>query len=105
MNAEVEIEGTAIMLADAMPKIGSQSPAALGATTVVLDLHVEDAAATWARAIEAGATEVFPLAEQFYGDLAGRVRDPFGHHWIIAQRLREVPDDEMVAAFEAMFGA
>ena len=43
------------------------------------------------------------LADRFYGDRAGRVRDPFGHHWIIATRLREVAEEEMVAAFEAMF--
>jgi hypothetical protein len=44
------------------------------------------------------------MADQCYGDRAGRVRDPFGHHWIIATRIREVPEAEMVAKFEAMFG-
>lgn len=103
MNAEIEIEGTRVMLADGMPSIGSVSPESLSGTSVVLNLHVADADATFARAIEAGATEVFPMADQFYGDRAGRVRDPFGHHWIIAQFLREVPEAEMVTAFEAMF--
>ncbi|MEO0614837.1 MAG: VOC family protein [Pseudomonadota bacterium] len=103
MNAEIEIEGTRIMLADGMPSIGSVSPENLSGTSVVLNLHVADADATFTRAIEAGATEIFPIADQFYGDRAGRVRDPFGHHWIIAQHLRDVPEDEMVAAFEAMF--
>jgi PhnB protein len=104
MNAELEIEGTRLMLADQMPKIGSTSPATLGGTSVVLDLHVADADDVFQRALDAGAEEVYPLADQFYGDRAGRVRDPFGHHWIIATRLREVPEQEMVAAFEAMFG-
>lgn len=103
MNAEIEIEGTRLMLADEMPKIGSTSPAALGGTSVVLDLHVADADAVFQRALDAGAEEVYPLADQFYGDRAARVRDPFGHHWIIATRLRDVPEDEMVAAFRAMF--
>lgn len=103
MNAEIEIEGTRIMLADGMPSIGSVSPEALDGTSVVLNLHVADADATYARAIDSGATSVFPVADQFYGDRAGRVRDPFGHHWIIAHVLREVPEAEMVAAFEAMF--
>lgn len=104
MNAEIEIEGNRVMLADEMPSIGSTSPETLDGTSVVLDLHVADADATFARAIEAGATEVFPLADQFYGDRAGRVRDPFGHHWIIATHLRDVPEREMVEAFEALFG-
>jgi PhnB protein len=103
MNAEIEIEGTRLMLADEMPTIGSASPAALGATSVVLDLHVESADNTFARALEAGAEQIYPLADQFYGDRAGRVRDPFGHHWIVATRIREVPEAEMVVAFRAMF--
>jgi uncharacterized protein YbaA (DUF1428 family) len=59
--------------------------------------HVEYSAAVFK---EHGATRV---ADQFYGDRAGRVRDPFGHHWIIATRIREVSEAEMVAAFHAMF--
>jgi PhnB protein len=103
MNAEIEIEGTRLMLADEMPAIGSTSPATLGATSVVLDLHVERSDEIFARALEAGAKQIYPLADQFYGDRAGRVRDPFGHHWIIATRIREVSEAEMVAAFHAMF--
>lgn len=103
MNAEIEIEGDILMLADEMPGIGSTSPASLGGTSVVLNLHVADADAIFKAAIEAGAEEVFPLADQFYGDRAGRVRDPFGHHWIIATRIREVPEPEMVSAFQALF--
>jgi len=103
MNAEIEIEGTRLMLADDSPDVGSTSPERSGATSVVLDLHVADVDAVFARALEAGAEEVHPLADQFYGDRAGRVRDPFGHHWIIATHLRDVPEDEMLAAFEAMF--
>ncbi|MFB1488298.1 MULTISPECIES: VOC family protein [unclassified Thiocapsa] len=103
MNAEIEIEGTRLMLADEMPAIGSTSPATLGATSVVLDLNVERSDEIFARALEAGAEQIYPLADQFYGDRAGRVRDPFGHHWIIATRIREVSEAEMLAAFQAMF--
>lgn len=103
MNAEIEIEGTRLMLADEIPAIGSTSPATLGATSVVLDLNVESSDEIFARALEAGAEQIYPLADQFYGDRAGRVRDPFGHHWIIATRIREVSEAEMVAAFRAMF--
>jgi PhnB protein len=103
MNAEIEIEGCRLMLADEMPAMGSGSPATLGGTSVVLDLHVADADATFARALEASAQQIYPLADQFYGDRAGRLRDPFGHHWIVATRLRDVPEEEMVAAFRALF--
>ena len=105
MNAEIEIAGTRLMLADEMPAVGSASPATLKGTSVVLDLHVADSDDVFRRAIEAGAEEVYPMADQFYGDRAGRVRDPFGHHWIIATRVREVSEEEMAEAFKAMFGA
>ncbi|MEZ4266839.1 MAG: VOC family protein [Myxococcota bacterium] len=104
MNAEIEIEGTRLLVADEMPRIGSRSPAAMDGTSVVLNLHLADVDAVFRRALEAGAEQIFPLADQFYGDRAGRVRDPFGHHWILATRVREVPEAEMVAAFQAMFG-
>lgn len=103
MNAEIEVAGCLVMLADEMPSVGSSSPAALGGTSVVLNLHVEDVDAVFQRAVDGGAEIVFPLADQFYGDRAGRVKDPFGHHWIIATRQRDVSDDEMLAAFEEMF--
>ena len=103
MNAEIEIEGSRLMLADEMPSIGSRGPAAMGGTSVVLDLHVADVDATFGAALDAGATQIYPVADQFYGDRSGRIRDPFGHHWILATRLREVPEDEMLAAFRAMF--
>lgn len=103
MNAEIEIEGTRLMLADEMPSIGSQSPSKLGATSVVLDLHVENADETFARALKSGAEQIYPLTDQFYGDRAGRIRDPFGHHWIIATRVREVSEKEMIESFKAMF--
>lgn len=104
MNAEIEVEGSRVMLADEMPNIGSLAPKSLNGTSVVLDLHVADADSVFERAVNAGAEEVYPLADQFYGDRAGRVRDPFGHHWIIAQRLRDVPEQEMLEAFNKLFG-
>ena len=103
MNAEIEIEGTRLMLADEMPSIGSTSPETLAGTSVVLDLHVGDSDAVFRTALEAGAEEVYPIADQFYGDRAGRVRDPFGQHWIIATRLRDVSEEEMLSAFQSMF--
>jgi PhnB protein len=103
MNAEIEIEGTRLMLADEMPNIGSTSPQTLSGTSVVLNLQVSNADETFERALGDGAEEIYPLADQFYGDRAGRVRDPFGHHWIIATRIREVPEEDMVKAFHKMF--
>lgn len=67
---------------------GTVAPARLNGTTVTLHLQVEDAASTWQSAVDAGATIVVPLERQFWGELYGRLRDPFGHEWTIAQFLR-----------------
>jgi hypothetical protein len=52
-----------------------------------LNLIVADADASAARAVAAGATEVFPVADQPYGLRQGRVADPYGHHWLIGTPL------------------
>ena len=81
----------------------TQSPTTLGGSTAALFLYTDDVRAAWQRAIDAGAEEVFPLEMQFYGDLSGRVRDPFGHTWGLAQHVEDVSDDEMrrrMAAFD-----
>ena len=48
----------------------------------------------YARAVEAGATAVTPVADQFHGDRVGSLRDPFGHRWIVATHLEDVPYEE-----------
>lgn len=55
-----------------------------------------------ARAAKAGAELVTPIADQFYGDRSGRLRDPFGHLWIISTRKEEVSPEETQLRFDAM---
>jgi len=50
-------------------------------------LEVDDPDAVAARAVAAGGTEMFPVADQPYGMRQGRVADPFGHHWLIGKPL------------------
>ena len=102
-HGELEIGGARVMLSEEVSDWGNHSPRTLGGTPVSITIYVRNADALFERALKAGARSERPMADQFYGDRAGRVRDPFGHHWIIAQFLREVPEAEMVAAFEAMF--
>jgi PhnB protein len=94
-HAEIAIEGTVIMLADEWPDGPTKSPKTLGGSTSALMVYTDDVDALWARAIAAGATEVFPLELQFYGDKGGRVEDPFGHTWGLAQHIEDVPPEEM----------
>lgn len=78
-------------------------PAALGGSPVILSLECE-VDVVWPRAIAAGATVIFPLADQFYGARGGRIADPFGHLWILTQQIEDVSDEEVMrrmAAWEA----
>jgi PhnB protein len=82
--AVLEIDGMPFGVATEAPQLGTPSPETADATTVRVSLHVDDPDAAAARAVAAGATEVFPVEDQPYGLRQGRVVDPFGHHWLIA---------------------
>jgi PhnB protein len=85
--AVLDIDGMPFGVATEAPQLGTPSPETAGATTVRVSLHVDDPDAAAARAVAAGATEMFPVADQPYGLRQGRVVDPFGHHWLIANKV------------------
>ncbi len=99
MHAEVRIGDSVVMLADEFPAMGHKSPQQLGGTTVTLMIYVENVDQMFTRAIAAGATEVRPVTNEFYGDRAGSVKDPFGHQWMIATHVEDVAPDEMERRF------
>jgi uncharacterized glyoxalase superfamily protein PhnB len=66
------------------------SPATLGGTPVTLHLYVRDVDAMFDRAVDAGATPLMPVADQFWGDRYGILVDPFGHRWSIASRIEDL---------------
>jgi PhnB protein len=75
--------------------MGARGPETLGGTPVSLLLYVEDVDAFFKQALAAGGQEEQPVKDQFYGDRAGTLRDPFGHRWTIATNKEEVPPEEM----------
>jgi len=85
--AELAIGEARFSLATEAPELGTPSPETAGVTTVRLSLHVDDPDAVQRRAVEAGAVEMFPVADQPYGWRQGRVVDPFGHQWLVGRRL------------------
>ncbi len=92
MHADLIINGGEIMLSDPFPEFGvaaTSSPDKLKTTTVSLHLQVDDADKWFARATEAGCMVVMPLADMFWGDRFGRVKDPFGHAWSIATAIKK----------------
>lgn len=100
-HAEIMIRGVLVTLGSEYPEM-NKSPKTLGGTAVSLSLMTADAKTDFERAVAAGAEVVRPLAEQFYGYLGGRVRDPFGHEWIIAQELEKLSPEEMQSRWDEM---
>lgn len=103
-HAELRIGETVFYLAEAKTDWGNPSPEDLGDTAVRLALHVADADAAFERAVAAGCTVLIPLADQFYGERSGRLRDPFGHVWLVSQTIEEMSSAEMQARLDAMTG-
>jgi PhnB protein len=103
MSVQLRIGDSLLHLADEFPELGVLAPPSIGGTAVVLSLDVPDAEAVFAQAIAAGAEVRRPLTEMFWGDLHGQLDDPFGHRWNIAQHLRDVPHEEIVAAAARAF--
>ncbi len=86
--AVLSIGGHRVGVATEAPDLRTASPETVGATTVRLSIDVDDPDSVAAQAIAAGATEMFPVADQPYGLRQGRVVDPFGHHWLIGGPLK-----------------
>ena len=105
MTVELAIGESVIHVGSEFPDMGIVSPLTIGDTATVLQINTDDANALWARAVKAGAVARHELGDTFWGERHGQLTDPFGHRWNIAQRLREVPHDEIVAAAAQAFGA
>ncbi len=102
-HAEITIGGAKISLAGEYPEYGILGPETIGNTTVGIQLQVKDADKLFQQAIVAGATIVNPMTDQFYGDRAGSVKDPFGHYWMIYTTIEIVNPEEMQKRFLALF--
>lgn len=102
-HAEIRIGNSHVMLADEHPDMGFLGPQSRGGTTVSLLIYSEDCDALFAQAIAAGATELRPLCDQFYGDRSGTVTDPWGHVWTVATHVEDVPPEEIDRRFKEFF--
>jgi uncharacterized glyoxalase superfamily protein PhnB len=102
IHAEIKVGDSIIMLADEMPDMG-RGPKSIGGTPVSFFVYGNDVDAAWKRAVDAGAKEVVPLADQFWGDRTGCLEDPFGHQWWLAQHLQDLTPAEIRKNAEAHF--
>src|SRR5437764_20451 len=84
MHATIQIGNSILMMGDEMPGSKcSQSAETVGSSPISLYLYVPNADTAFKQAIAAGATEIMPVADMFWGDRAGSLKDPFGYSWMI----------------------
>ena len=103
-HAEIKIGDSPIMLADEFPEMEFVSPKTLGGSPVGLMIYTDDVDTMYKQAISAGAQEIKPLQNQFYGDRSGTLKDPFGHVWTVATHVEDVPPEEMEKRAAAAHG-
>lgn len=101
-HAEIQIGDSRIMLADETPEVGVTSPQTLNGTTASYLIYVENVDERFAQALAAGGEVVRPLADQFYGDRTGCLKDPFGHIWTLSTHIEDVSPEEMQRRMDAM---
>jgi PhnB protein len=98
MHASVRIGDSVVMLVDENREWGALGPLSLNGTSVTIHLQVADVDAVFAQAVAAGATVVMPVADMFWGDRYGIVKDPFGHQWSVATHQRDLTPQQIQEA-------
>ncbi|WP_417383543.1 VOC family protein [Gimesia sp.] len=102
-HAELKFGATTIMVSDEYPEYGIHAPAESTPTGSAIHLHVQDVDLLTEQAVDAGATLIQKPTDQFYGERAAKVLDPFGHEWLLGSEIEKVTPAEMQRRFNAMF--
>ena len=101
IQAEIRIGDSVVMLTGESGDC--RSPASLGGASAIVATYWEDVDAAWERALGAGAEIIYPLDDHFYGERGGRVRDPFGHQWMLSQVVEDVSPEAMERRAQEFF--
>jgi PhnB protein len=94
-HAELMIGDSVILVTDEWPEGGRFSAETLGNSPVAMALSVPNVDAFFQHAVDAGATIVYPVKDQFYGRREGTLRDPFGYLWSVSTITEEISVEEM----------
>ena len=99
-HAELRIGDSVVYMNDEMPGMSRPAPQASNPVPVTMWLYVQDCDAAFGRAVKAGAKEISPPTDMFWGDRCAGVADPFGYLWSFATRQKELTEEEMRRAGE-----
>jgi uncharacterized glyoxalase superfamily protein PhnB len=103
MHAHILIGDSNVFLNDEFPEMGALSPVGSKSTPVTIHLYVEDADRQFQQALAAGAEVVMPIADQFWGDRYGIVKDPSGHQWSIGSHMEDLTPAQMMERMAKAF--
>lgn len=93
VHAELHVGGVKIALKDEGD--GDPAPTTLGGSPVIMAIEVDDADAIGDRMTAAGGTVIYPIQDWPHGERGGRLADPFGHLWMIAQKIADLTPEEI----------
>ncbi len=102
MHAELKVGDSLFFLNDPMGPNAANAESTPG-TGISLHLYVPDADEVFNDALEAGAKQVMPLSDAFWGDRYGVIMDPYGHQWGIATHIEDVSAEEIVRRQKEFF--
>jgi PhnB protein len=102
-HAELRIGDSILMMSEENAEWGNRSPHALGGSPVSMMIYVADVDAAFAQALAAGAEQLKPVEDQFYGDRTGTLKDPYGYQWTLATHVEDVSTEEAQRRMEALF--
>jgi PhnB protein len=105
MHATIQIGNSILMMGDEMPGAENcaKSAETLGSSPISLYIYVPDADAAFKQAVAAGGTAAMPVADMFWGDRAGSIRDPFGYSWMVATHKQDLTNEQIRKGAEAFF--
>jgi uncharacterized glyoxalase superfamily protein PhnB len=103
MHAVLQIGNSLLMMGDEAPGMSAKSAETLGASPISLFIYVPNVDEAFKQAVNAGAVPTMPVADMFWGDRAGNLKDPFGYSWMIATHTQDLTQDQIKKGAEAFF--
>lgn len=101
-HVQLQMGNTVLQVCEEYPEYGLLGPQGEGQTGCAFHLHVKNVDELANMAVMAGATMLREPTDQFYGERACMIRDPFGHEWILGHVIENVSPDEMQSRLTAV---
>ena len=105
MHATIQIGNSIVMMGDEMPGAENcaKSAETLGNSPISFYVYVSNVDAAFNQAVAAGGKAIMPVADMFWGDRCGTLKDPFGYSWMIGTHKQDLTNDEIQKGAEAFF--